>query len=396
MPNYHFYRDLPLVTDFQKIFDDATYVPVPPDWYVVITDVMGSTKAIEEGRYKDVNIAGGIATMAVSNLYKDLDYPFVFGGDGITFLIPEAIAPQVKDILVDTRQMCREHFNLDLRIGFLRVADIYAVGERIDIAKFKVSQPYNQAMISGSGLDYAESKLKSRTEGHLYAVPDDYVPQQKADFSGFTCRWQDIKSHKGETISLIIKLKKETDKLLLKDIFDGIQAILGTEQDYHPLSEENMKLADESYFTKEATILSRQAKGGEDYARFLKIAKQESFNLRWILRLRLNITYRKHKARVLEVKKTNIIASDFRKYDGTLKMVLSCTRPNREKLAAYLESIYQQGQIYYGIHASDRALMTCLMYENTGREVHFIDSAEGGYAFAARQLKKQLADNQLK
>jgi hypothetical protein len=396
MSNFNFYRDLPLITDFQQIFDDNIYQPVPPDWYVVITDVIGSTKAIEEGRYKDVNIAGGIATMAVSNLYQDLDYPFIFGGDGITFLIPDQILGQVKDVLADTRKMCREHFKLDLRIGFLRVADIYAAGETLQIAKLKVSKPYNQAIVSGGGLDYAEGKLKSRTEGHLYSIAEDYEPKQKANFEGFTCRWQDVKSHKGETLSIIVKLRQEADKILLKQIFDKIQEFFGQEKDYHPLSVQNIRYnEDEARFAKEAIVLSGQSQGAE-YQKYLNRAKRETFFLKWIYRLGLDVRFGKQKARALEIKETNLIASDFRKYDGTLKMVVSCTTENRLRLAEYLEGVYQQGFIYYGIHASDRALMTCLMYEGTGREVHFIDSAEGGYAFAARQLKKQLAENQSK
>jgi hypothetical protein len=31
---------------------------VASDWYVVITDIVGSTKAIELGKYKAVNIIG--------------------------------------------------------------------------------------------------------------------------------------------------------------------------------------------------------------------------------------------------------------------------------------------------------------------------------------------------
>lgn len=396
MSNFNFYRDLPLITDFQQIFDDSIYQPVPSDWYVVITDVIGSTKAIEEGRYKDVNIAGGIATMAISNLYKDLDYPFIFGGDGITFLIPEDIQDEVKDILADTRKMCRENFNLDLRIGFLRVADIYAAGEKLQIAKLKVSKPYNQAIVSGSGLDYAEGKLKNRAEGHLYSIPNDYEPKIKANFEGFTCRWQDVKSSKGETVAIIVKVREESNKELLKTIFGKVQEIFGNETDYHPLSIENLKLSeDDTYLSKEATILSGQ-KSGTGFIKNLKNAKKESFYLKWILRLRIDVTYGKHKARALEVKQTNMIASDFRKYDGTLKMVVSCTKVARLQLTEYLEGLYQQKLIYYGLHASDRALMTCLMYEGTGREVHFIDSAEGGYAFAARGLKQQVSDSQEK
>jgi len=32
-------------------------------------------------------------------------------------------------------------------------------------------------------------------------------------------------------------------------------------------------------------------------------------------------------------------------------------------------------------------LMTCLVFERHGRQVHFIDGADGGYAIAAKKLK---------
>ncbi|MEP0899817.1 DUF3095 family protein [Nodosilinea sp. FACHB-13] len=38
----------------------------------------------------------------------------------------------------------------------------------------------------------------------------------------------------------------------------------------------------------------------------------------------------------------------------------------------------------------DRALMTCLVFERSGREVHFVDGADGGYALAAKPLKEKL------
>lgn len=56
--------------------------PMPPDWYIIITDVAGSTKAIEAGRYKDVNILGACSIISILNIAGDLDIPFIFGGDG--------------------------------------------------------------------------------------------------------------------------------------------------------------------------------------------------------------------------------------------------------------------------------------------------------------------------
>jgi hypothetical protein len=51
---------------------------VPVDWYAVITDVVNSSEAIEAGRYKEVNTAGVLAAMGISNLRNDMDFPFLF------------------------------------------------------------------------------------------------------------------------------------------------------------------------------------------------------------------------------------------------------------------------------------------------------------------------------
>ena len=38
----------------------------------------------------------------------------------------------------------------------------------------------------------------------------------------------------------------------------------------------------------------------------------------------------------------------------------------------------------------DRALMTCLVFEREGRQVHFVDGADGGYALAAKAMKARM------
>jgi hypothetical protein len=49
----------------------------------------------------------------------------------------------------------------------------------------------------------------------------------------------------------------------------------------------------------------------------------------------------------------------------------------------------------YGLHISDRALMTCLVFERNGRQVHFVDGADGGYALAAKEMKQKLSEQKL-
>ena len=45
-----FYGALPSFNRFSRFVGPVPYHAVPDDWHVIITDVRGSTKAIEQGR----------------------------------------------------------------------------------------------------------------------------------------------------------------------------------------------------------------------------------------------------------------------------------------------------------------------------------------------------------
>lgn len=71
-------------------------------------------------------------------------------------------------------------------------------------------------------------------------------------------------------------------------------------------------------------------------------------------------------------------------------MIISSNSWQREKLVRYLEKNYQAGKLVYGIHVSDRVLMTCLVPVGLGRNVHLVDGADGGYALAAKDMKAKI------
>ena len=83
--------------------------------------------------------------------------------------------------------------------------------------------------------------------------------------------------------------------------------------------------------------------------------------------------------------------SDYFKFDDSLRMVIDCTQEEHGKIKKYLEELRHENKVFYGIHESSSALMTCLV-ENIkqGGHIHFIDGNDGGYAMAAKQLKKQM------
>jgi len=47
--NVDFYSQLPILISFAEATESRTHVDVPQDWWIVIADVIGSTKAIEAG-----------------------------------------------------------------------------------------------------------------------------------------------------------------------------------------------------------------------------------------------------------------------------------------------------------------------------------------------------------
>jgi nucleoid-associated protein YejK len=75
-------------------------------------------------------------------------------------------------------------------------------------------------------------------------------------------------------------------------------------------------------------------------------------------------------------------------------MVISTKRNQTKELEKYLEEEYQNKNLVYGIHKSDSALMTCLIFQRHGKHIHFIDSSNGGYALAAKELKNRLKNLQ--
>jgi len=377
--NNDFYSKIPAFTDFNEAMKPKNFVKVPNDWLLVITDVVMSTVAIENGKYKDVNAAGAAVIAAVLNVDKTLDLPFVFGGDGATLLIPSSIKENVIQALQGVQNLAKS-LDLDLRASIVSANEIYAQDGKLLIAKHQIGPKYAQVVLSGDGFDLAEKMIKNVSTRHLYEVPNN--PNSKADVEGFTCRWRPILSRFGETISLIIKvLDNEND--LYDKISQKIEQIYGNTSQHHPLNSEALKL---SLNPKDLQIEAKIT-NNIGFASFKKV-----------LQLLLESLYGKifslaGKDKPLSNKKDSILQNtDYRKFDGSLKMIMAGNANQRETLTQFLENLYQQKKLVYGIHIANSALLTCLVFGGSGKEVHFVDGSDGGYALAAKGLKKQLRE----
>jgi hypothetical protein len=392
MQTDNFYGDLTAHQGFLALDVESESLPVPEDWHIVITDIRGSTGHIEAGSYKTVNMVGALSIVAILNLDRDIDLPFVFGGDGASMAIPSSLLEKAQGALESVRDIASHEFKMELRIGIVPVKDLYGAGHNLRLAKFTVSEHYQQAVFLGDGLRAAESWLKSDAKDQ-YMLPHS-ATAHVADLSGLECRWRDIKSEAGETISLLVQATSSKQDEALKTyqmVISLLAEAYGGDTSYRPLSAETLKL------TTNPMDLMAEAKVKTYPAGLISLFRY--LTSIWFHNVYALITKRpeaKMDFSLDEYTSLLLETSDYRKFDDTLRMVISSTPEQREMLTERLEAVRQQGLLCYGLHISDRAHMTCLVFKRDGRQVHFVDGADGGYAFAAKQLKAQLKERMAK
>ena len=382
MPTRYFYFDLPVLTDFVQITDQHNFVSVPDDWLIVITDIVGSTHAIEQGRYKDVNLLGACSIVSVLNVAGAIDVPFVFGGDGAALLIPPTLLEETTRSLRSIQALAKDEFALSLRVGIVPVGVVTQAGHPVDIAKLKISENYSQAVFMGGGLTYATNLVKDPATAPLYRL-NLTEASSPANFLGLECRWQDIPSRYGETVSLLV-LATQNDQY--RDVIEQIQLIYGAGDRHNPITRDRLSLSfNPNKLIKETKL---RAPTSHWFSKLTYLVKIQLENLLgWMLmtfKLNLGGTDWGQYQDVV------VAATDYRKFDDMLRMVIAGDALQREKLTAYLEKKYRSGNLVYGLHVSDRALLTCLVFDRNGRQVHFVDGADGGYTLAAKEMKSRM------
>lgn len=369
--NDNFYKDLTPIKDFSKILDSNLYTEVPDSWYVLVSDVTNSTKQIQEGKYKQINMVGALTIIAILNLREKLDIPYVFGGDGSFLLIPESLITESKQALLAVQELAKSSYDLDLRVGVVPVKKIYELQKSLYIAKYEVSKDYYQAIIKGGGLDLSDKLLK---ENEDFYIKDKKDEKFVLDISGLECRWEAIKTPKDENLTILIKAFNDT---LYKEILSKLDEILGSNISRNPISEKGLILSfQDKNLDIEASLFSRTTMG-----KFFIRQKLKLINI--VGKLLMNFKVDKwayYKNRIVST-------TDNEKFDDMLRMVVSTSLKQTKHLEEYLQKEKKQKKLIYGIHKSDSSLMTCLIFERHGKHVHFVDGSNGGYALAAKQLK---------
>jgi hypothetical protein len=375
----HFYRDLKGFTDFSRVTADEYFAEVPDDWSVVLTDVKESTRAIEAGRYKDVNTVGASSIVSAHNAMGTLLFPYTFGGDGATFVVPADFLSEVATELAGLQEISRTRFELELRAGAVGVDSIRKAGANVEVAKFLLAGNRHMAMFRGGGLSLAERLIKADPD--RCAMPESAA--QVTDLRRLSCRWKPIPASHGISLSLLVVGRGANTASVYDRVLSRLDDVFGGQLEKgNPVHLPAMSYA-----------------GIGDCVRHEKRLHPSTASLKWMHRIGeilmavLVFKFGLHPLLFSPTRYAKSLAthSDYRKFDDMLRMVVDCTQEQAGLIREFLDEAYRDSQLFYGLHESDNSLMTCFVdWVDEGNHVHFIDGGDGGYAMAAKELHAQV------
>jgi hypothetical protein len=128
--NDTFYSAIPVFRGFASLMDPSLYSALPDDWSIGVADIVESTRAIAEARYKAVNMAGASVIAAVTNALEGREFPFVFGGDGASFAVSPDDLERAREALAATAIWVEESLNLVMRVALVPVSASPGSGRR--------------------------------------------------------------------------------------------------------------------------------------------------------------------------------------------------------------------------------------------------------------------------
>ncbi len=374
-----FYADLPSFSEFERFAEFDAYRPVPDDWVVLAGDVRGSTGAIEDGRYRAVNMVGAAVITAVLNACRGLDLPFVFGGDGGAVAVPGSRSSAGADALRRVQAHSGRVYGLELRAAAVPVARLRAEGHDVRLRRLRLNASNHLAMFAGGGLARVDEILKGPPDDPAVfgPGPDESPP----DLEGLTCRWEPLAASRGSMIALMVRPVGGDPAAGYAAIVERLTVILRSIPAHAPASDRTLRFR---WPPRELWSEAKAGHGGD--VRAFARAAFTSLVQKWCHWRGARVAAY-DAPRYLEELKAQ---TDFRKFDGCLRAVLDCSSEQVAAIRGWLKAEHRAGRLIYGLHEDRAALMTCLVFSlERSEHVHFVDAAGGGFAKAAEGYKRR-------
>ena len=358
---------------------------VPSDWHVLVADIAGSTRAVKSGQSRIVNLVGAACIAAIRNQYRIEEVPYVFGGDGATFLCHESLLLECMRLLEDVSLMAKSQFGLELRTGSLPVSKVAALGGKIHLGFINWSSEEKLPYFRGNGIALAESLIKNQDPK---AALIRTAKEDPSSLEGLSCKLSPFPSTRGSILSLLVesRIEIQEEDRVFKEIFECLDNNAKL-QEMRPVKSSSLsrKWISRDLFS-EAKLKSRTKSWPDQLTSLVVVLLQTWFTnvvLKFGLQTKVLGDPEHYMSRLIS-------QSDWIKCDGLLRMVIDVTPAEQSSLLEKLEHLHSQKKIYYGVNSSNHALMTCYFKTATeDQHTHFIDGGDGGFTLAALELKKQ-------
>lgn len=378
---FGFYNEVPVFHEFHDVMNPKNYREVPSDWVVVISDIRSSTKHIENGRYKDINMVGASTIIAVINSLPGKNFFYCFGGDGATMIVPAIALPQIRPALFAAQKMAKDEFDFDLRVGVVPIAELKSANHVTLVSRHQISPTSQLTMLRGGGAAVADKWIKENPKYLLSTRNESDPPPAEDLFAGLQCRWKPLQTRNGAVLSILVRSLKEESVYI--EVLEAIQNFVGGAQ-ANPASPRQMRMHWPILpcFTNETKIRTWQRGVTKriqhffflfSFIPFLKMARA------------LNLSFGRN-FRMKKYVDELVANTDYRKFDDILRLVIDVSIDQARAIRNHLEKRKEAGDLVFGCHLSNSALMTCLVF-TPDHHVHFVDGAHGGYTLAAKQLK---------
>ncbi|MFK7773417.1 MAG: DUF3095 family protein [Saprospiraceae bacterium] len=383
MDNRFFYKRLmKFDVSLQKLIGDETlFQAVPEDWYIIVADVKKSTQAVRDGHHHEVNLAATGAIIAVLNEIKsqdkELNTPYFFGGDGVTFIVPKFVLNKVMLVLENYSQHVKKNMHLVLRVGSMEIKQVYKDNQKVNIAKIIVNESLTLPIVLGNGLKHAEKIVKATFVNEAI----DSAEILPINLDGMECRWQEIDTPKEEEkiVCLLVHCPDEDRQSeVYASVISTINKTFGNYKMRHPITTKKLKLD-----------LSIKKMRNEMYAR---LGERNIFYFikNWLTTIIGKFYFIYFKEGQEYLKKVRQLSYTFM-VDGTFNTVIAGTPNEVEELIKTLDQLETENKIIYGIHITHASIMSCYVQDRKSKHIHFIDGTEGGYTTAAKMYKAKLA-----
>lgn len=372
----------------KSLLQEQTSIPVPDSSYIVIADIRKSTSAIQGGKQREVNMLGAACIAAVRNNFPQGWIPYVFGGDGATFLVPQQHLARLKELLEAVQTMARVNFRLSLRVGEISVAELRAANADVSLVSLSCGEQERIYFLQGSGISLADKWIKER-DSHFDEI-SSLLNYSKVSIKGLSCRLLPFDAQRGRIHSFIIESLSPSSEQ--DSVFKKVLATLGHEGELErlrPLQTANFRRA---WLPKSWLLEARLFKSTEGFLIGLKAylkAFIENVITTNVFKFNKTTSMTGLPSRYMD---EFFIQSDWIKFNGALYLIMDMTAQEHQRFVSELEALEAQGQILFGTQSARSALVVCHLDSSSEKKhFHFVDGSDGGLTFAALQLKQKKA-----